>query len=141
MGITIKATNSTHSFNMGDGGFFNLRKNIAYAYDAEFGKHYEKLTGCWAKEEYKAWENELNKILSDSRFKDEDEDILDFLFASCERGTVSYKTCKKIYNIIKDVDFDNKIFVYSAHSDGKDYEYLKEFLLECYQKRRKMRWS
>lgn len=28
-----------------------------------------------------------------------------------------------------------KIFTYAAYSDGKDYENLKAFLKECYQKR------
>lgn len=141
MGVTITATNSKYSFNMGGGGFFNLRKNIAYAYDKELGEHYKELIHCWSKEKLTAWENEANRILSDSRFEESDEDVLDFLFASDEKGCASYKTCKKIYNLIKDVDFGNKIFVYTAHSDGKDYEHFKAFLLECYQKRRKMRWS
>ena len=37
MGVTITATNATYSFDMGAGGFFNLRKNIADVLDQEFG--------------------------------------------------------------------------------------------------------
>lgn len=65
--------------------------------------------------------------------------LLDFLFASDCGGEISYKTCKKIYDLINNIDFGNEIFTYGAHSDGKDYEYFKEFLLECYSHRRKMR--
>ena len=43
--------------------------------------------------------------------------------------------------LIKDINFGDKIFVYGAHSDGKDYEYLKDFLRECYSHRRNMRWN
>lgn len=36
MGITISAKNSSYDFDMGSGGFFNLRCNIAKAFDKEF---------------------------------------------------------------------------------------------------------
>lgn len=75
------------------------------------------------------------------QFPDEDEDILNFLFASDCEGKISYKTCKKIYDLIKDVDFGGRTFTYMAYSDGKDYERFKEFLRECYRKRTCMRWS
>ncbi len=42
MGITITATNSTYEFDMGYGGFFVLRRNIARALDKEFGDTYEE---------------------------------------------------------------------------------------------------
>lgn len=35
MGLTITATNSKYEFDMGYGGFYNLRKNIAFALDKE----------------------------------------------------------------------------------------------------------
>lgn len=140
MGVTIKATNSSRSFDMGFGGFMSLRTNIAKAFDKEFGEHYDTLSTCWKEEHYKAFDERTNEILKDPRFKEEDVDIIEFFFASDCEGSISHKTCKKIYNIIKDIDFEGKIFVYAAHSDGKDYEYFKEFLLECWKNRRKMRW-
>ena len=141
MGYTLYATNSTHSFDGGMGGFMNLRINIAKAWDKEFGEHYATLAYCLCADDYKTFDVIANKILSDKRFKDEDADILDFLFASDCGGEISHKTCKKIYNLIKDIDFGGKIFTYGAHSDGKDYEKFKEFLLECYRYHRKMRWE
>lgn len=41
MGVSISATNSKYSFDMGGGGFFDLRKNIAYVLNEELGKVYE----------------------------------------------------------------------------------------------------
>lgn len=140
MGVTITATNSSRDFDMGAGGFMSLRTNIAKAFDAEFGEHYATLRHIWREEDFETFDRKTNEILSASRFKDEDIDIVEFLFASDCGGLISHKTCKKIYDLIKDVDFGNRIFVYAAHSDGKDYEHFKKFLLECYSNRRKMRW-
>ncbi len=47
MGITLTANNSTYSFDMGAGGFFNLRENIADLFDEQFGEHYRKLSECY----------------------------------------------------------------------------------------------
>ena len=140
MGFCIYANGNDDSFDGGMGGFMSLRNNIAKAYDREFGEHYATLRTCSSAKDYEAFDKKTNKILSDPRFKDEDEDILDFLFASDCEGEISHRTCKKIYDLIKNIDFDGQIFTYAAYSDGKDYEYFKEFLLDCYRHRRKMRW-
>ena len=125
---------------MGSGGFMSLRENIALAFDKEFGEHYIKLRSIWKQEDFEAFDKETNRILADDRFHEEDVDIVEFLFASDCGGEISYKTCKKIFDLIKDIDFGNKIFTYAGRSDGKDYQYFKEFLKECYSNRRKMRW-
>ena len=52
MGVTITATNSSYDFNMGYGGFFELRRNIALALDKEFGEVYGKLGSCFTHEQY-----------------------------------------------------------------------------------------
>lgn len=138
MGVCLTSRKSTYSFDMGYGGFHNLRTNICKAFDEELGEVYaDMLMAMTNTEEY---DKRINDVLANDRFKDEDEDLLDFLFASDCEGKCGYKTCKKIYNLIKDIDFGSKIFTYGAYSDGKDYEKLKLFLKECYQKRRMMIW-
>lgn len=138
MGVIITANNSKTTFNCGYGGFMNLRNNIASAFDKEFGELYKNLLLYITENEINGYNEKVNKILSE-RFKD-DEDIINFLFASDCEGKISYKTCKKIYDLIKNIDFGKKIFTYAAHSDGKDYEKFKNFLLECYKYRRNMVW-
>ena len=140
MGVTITANNSSRSFDMGCGGFMSLRENIALAFDKEFGEHYSKFRSIWKQEDFEAFDKETNRILADDRFQEEDVDIVEFLFASDCGGEISYKTCKKIFDLIKGIDFGNKIFTYAGRSDGKDYQYFKDFLKECYSNRRKMRW-
>ena len=145
MGFCLTATNSKYSFDGGYGGFALLRQNIANAWDTEFGDHYATLRLCFRKSDYDAFNKEAERILSKERFADggeksNDQDIVDFLFASDCAGSISPKTCKKIYDIIKDIDFHGEIFTYATHSDGKDYEHLKDFLLDCYKRRAKARW-
>lgn len=140
MGVTITANNSNRSFDMGGGGFMSLRENIALAFDKEFGEHYGKLRYVWTEEGFEQFNKETNRILDDDRFQQEDVDIVEFLFMSDCGGEISHKTCKKIFELIKDIDFGNRIFTYAGLSDGKDYQHFKEFLQECYSHRRKMRW-
>ena len=124
---------------MGYGGFFNLRKNIALAMDKEFGENYSNLNNCHTTEEFEENDAIANKIIEKKHLDKDYEDVLDFLYASDCDGKIGYKTCKKIYDLIKDVDFGNKCFRYVmlAHND---YEELKEFLKECYKHRRNMYW-
>lgn len=138
MGVCLTSRKSDYSFDMGFGGFHNLRANIASAWDKELGEAYDDMAMAMLCP--KEYNERINSIISNDRFKDEDEDILDFLFQSDCEGKCGYKTCGKIYNLIKNIDFEGKIFTYYARSDGKDYERLKLFLKECYQKRRMMIW-
>lgn len=136
MGVSIKAANSTFTFDCGSGGFFNLRKNIAFALDPEFGSLYGKLIYIYSEEDFEVFERVASLMASRKQL---DSDVLDFLFQSDVEGAVSYQTCKKIYLLIKDIDFGKKGFRYGAYYHN-DYEEFKEFLLECYRHRRKMRW-
>lgn len=137
MGFTITATNSTYHFSGGYGGFICLRTEIALAFNKEFGEHYRTLPSCcFSNERLEIYNKKANKIIAMENLEENGADILDFLYASdCDGGKVSYKTCKKIYDLIKDIDFGDKTFTYAAHSDGKDYEHFKEFLLDCYNMR------
>ena len=138
MGVCLTSRKSAYSFDMGYGGFHNLRTNICRAFDEELAEIYDDT--MFMLKDPEGYTAKVNEILKDSRFKDEDEDILDFLFSSDCEGKCGYVTAKKIYNLIKDIDFGKAIFTYAAHSDGNDYEKLKLFLKECYQKRRMIVW-
>lgn len=144
MGISLYSNSKkvTHEFKMGYGGFFSLRSQIANAFDKEFGEHYSQLlkASCSLSGGIEAFNKKMNQILADKRFDGKD-DILDFFFASDCGGTISYQTCKKLYNIIKDVNFQSG-FQYGNFSNGieKDWNDLKEFFLECYKAKVSARW-
>ena len=118
MGVSIKATNGIYIFDMGYGGFFNLQKNIAIALDQEFGDHYAKLLYCHSKEELNAHDRKSEEIINRKRLDEEYSDVLDFLFASDESGTISHRTCKKIYDLRLDYFNDGSTsYSYSVHRD------------------------
>ena len=78
MGFTIYANNGSRCCDGGMDGFMNLRTNIALVFDKEFGEHYSTLSSCFREDDYKLFDAKRNKILSDDRFKHEDEDIREF---------------------------------------------------------------
>ena len=139
MGVSISAKNASYSFDMGGGGFFNLRKNIAYALDNDFGEVYAQIIKCYTSEECRDNDRKAEEIINSKHLDDEYTDVLDFLYESDCSGKISYKTCKKIYDLIKDIDFGDKGFRYAMYSHN-DYEEFKAFLKECYSHRRTMYW-
>lgn len=139
MGVTIYANGIEQKFDCGYIGFKNLRDNIAEAYDSELGELYSDAVAIFFDSE--AHTAKINSLLQNSRFKDEDSDIIDFFFMSDCEGKIGHKTCKKIYDLIRNIDYSGRRFTYAAHSDGKDYEHFKIFLKECYRRRAKMRWN
>ena len=140
MGLTIRG-NYKGTIEL-DGGYsilIKIRTRVANAFDKEFGEHYKTLFDCYDNADFKAFNAKTRKILSDDRFKDEDKDIVEFLFASDCEGSISYKTCKKIYELIKDNNEPAQLR-YALYSDN-DWEDFKQLLKECYSHRSKMYWS
>ena len=141
MGLTI-TSNYKDAISL-DGGYsmlFKIRKIVAKAYDTEFGILYAKFLDNWIDMEDRSQTvQQLNDLLSDSRFKEEDHDILDFLFEDDEQGQISYKTCYKIYNLIKD-DTGHYQLRYAFYSKN-DWEDFKNLLLGCYSHKASLRWN
>ena len=134
MGICLTSRKSGYSFNLSYNAFYMLRANICYVFDKELGKAYSNVfLSINNPEEY---DQKIKQILTDERFKDEDIDIINFFFDSDREGKCGYKTCKKLYDLIKDVNF-----IDTKYLDKNDYDEIKLFLKECYQKRRMMIWS
>lgn len=145
MGVTICARNSRICFDMGYGGFFNLRKNIAFCMNKDFGNLYSQLMTARDERESDKLTKEIEYFINHkTNWEKEYSDVLDFLFESDCGGKAGYKTCGKLYEIIKDVDFGKKCFQYAVRFQKQpvnDYELLKVFLKECYRYHRTMYWS
>lgn len=141
MGVTISATHSSYDFDMGYGGFFNLRKNIAYALNKHFGKAYEGYIHCHTKEERDENDRLCEMYIEAQGLEKEYEDVLDFLYASDTDGTINYKTCKKIADLLEPCmpTLKTKIFRYVKYTHN-DYEEFVTFLKECYRYHRNMCW-
>ena len=139
MGVIITATNTLHTFMMGAGSFYQLRRNIALALDEEFGKHYAEVIYCHTEKEYETYNREAEEIINRKHLDENYADVLDFLFASDVSGSISHKTCKKIFDLIKDKDYGNESIRYEFYAHN-DYVEFKEFLRDCYSWHKKMRW-
>ncbi len=141
MGVTITATNSTCDFDMGYSGFFNLRRNIALALDDEFGQAYSEYGKCFTKEDFKRIDHLVESLINEKHLDDEYFDVLDFLFMPDGSGKISYKTCRKIANLLEPCmsALRTKTFRYAAYA-GHDYEDFVAFLRDCVRHRRNMRW-
>lgn len=120
-----------------------IRTKIALAFDKELGECYSTLVQCYLSgndDVVDEWKRKFNKILKNERFKTEDKDILNFLLASDCEGKISYKTCGKIYNLIKDIEAPNLRLRYSFYSNENDWKDFKTLLKECYSHRAYMVW-
>lgn len=139
MGLSISG-NYKNSIELsgGYGMLATIREEVAKAWDKEFGKHYATLKYC---NEYEQFNDKANKIINSERLIEKtkkDEDILDFLFAPDCEGKISYKTCKKILDLIKDTDC-KYCLRYAAYSHN-DWQDFKQLLLECYSHRSNLVW-
>lgn len=138
MGVTIE--NKNRSIDMGYGGFYNLRKNIAGIYSIEFKNLYEE----WCRPYSKITNEEGNKILASfyerNILTDDDDIVLDFLFASDCEGKISVKGCRRLYKIIKDYD-DNICYGYIGRNDCAMFKDFKSLVEECAKNRIILKWS
>lgn len=145
MGVTI--LNKNKCIDMGCGGFSNLRNTIAGLLPEEFA------------ELYKAWTNPMNWLHTDSPnhllneegnkrlsrlyaegiLTDEDDPVIDFLFAPDCGGKISAKGCKRLYQVIKDYD-DDIVYGYSGRSDCAKFADFKAIVEECAKKRLVLTW-
>ena len=139
MGLTLYSKGSPIELTGGYGMFLRIRSRIAMIRDKELGEHYATISSIWRSEDFKEFDRRTNEILRDDRFKNEDKDLVDFLFASDCEGKCGYRTCKKIYDLIKDTK-NNATLRYAINSND-DWEDLKRLLKDCYSHRANLKWN
>ena len=134
---------------MGCAAFNRLRTRIAQIYNEDLGELYDEL-GNFSKmderkkelglsyDDEKGYYDDYNSRLNDLVNKLElDVDILNFLYAPDCEGKASSKTCKKLYDLIKEVQSDT---VYGYAHAYMTWEQFKELLWNCARKRRQLKW-
>lgn len=137
MGITI--SNKEKSIDMGCGGFYNLRKNIAYLLCEDFGRLYESWISPLSQMDDEMGNIQLMNLFNVGLLKEEDEVILDFLFASDCAGKISSKDCCKLYALIKDYD-DNILYGYVGRPDCARFKDFKEIVKQSAKNRWIVSW-
>lgn len=140
MGVTIKCERTGKSYDMGCGGFCNLRKKVAELANAKFSELYEELTRTLflrEKEFYDEWDRKLDQLLKTE--KGLSSGIVDFCLQSDIEGKINHRTCRLIYNVVKDYD-DNIIYGYAAHPDAFRFRDFKGLLEDCIRTKSPLFW-
>lgn len=132
MGIALRSRGSKIELKCGYIGFMWLRTAVAKAYDKEFGEHYGSVMPFMRDEDWGAYQKKMDEILNNGRLKNKDKSIIHhFLFISDSDGKADYKTCGKVYDLIKDIDNDGLL----------NWEILKQLLKDCYSHRSNLVWN
>lgn len=137
MGITIRCKKSGRSYDLGCGGFYNLRSKVAELCSPEFGKHYKTLIHLNSKEEFDEFDEKTAELL---RNKVVSEKVVDFCYQSDCGGSIRYGACKEIYNHIKDYD-DNICYGYAGRPDCFKFRDFVSLLKECSEIKSSLVWD
>lgn len=131
MSLTFTYLNSSQKLDIGYIQFFRLRCEIASIMDKDFGEVYSHIPFCHKKEDVELNDKVINIIIKKKQLNKTYKDVIDFLYMCDCGGSVSYKTCKKLYGLL------------GKDSSIKHDKFLKNFLNllnECYIKHRRMVW-
>ena len=122
--VTAKGLTDESEFNCGYITFGKFRIKLAYAYNEEFGKIYEK-----------SYEREL-KPKEIERWNELCNDDLDiFLLHSDCDGKFTPQECRKIYNAIKDLHIDMQGHNYRVMKPYNMLEHWKAIFKHCADRR------
>ena len=146
MGVTISSP--TKSIDMGGFGYSRLRIAIAKLLNCdEFFTLYEDLMLCghakYAEKGFSTmseyFDDHDKRVLKVCEQNNLDEEIVNFLYEpDCGNHGISVKTCRHIWNLIKDYD-DDVIYGYAGRPDRAMFKDFKEIVKECVDKKRVMR--
>lgn len=142
MGVTIDSKN--YSIDLGCGGFNNLRTKIAELTAPDIYEHYKKLEkgillfGTMKEMFFKDYNAEIQKL--SEKYNEENDNILDFLYASDCGGEMDTEHCKSIYETIKNYD-DDICYGYCGRQDCAMFKDFKKLVKDCIDTRTSMVWS
>lgn len=137
MGVTIR--NKNNSIDMGYAGFFNLRKTIAGIYSEQFKRLYDAWCRPFGGIPDDEGNERLAKLYEKGILSDEDDVVLDFLFAPDAGGKISAKGCKRLWQVIKDYD-DKILYGYQGRPDCAMFKDFKNIVEDCAKNRLVLTW-
>lgn len=146
MGITI--SNHKRSIDMGSGGYLRLRAKISELLNCqEFSDIYAELLNPYKEKTSRGfetmqdyYEDHDNRAIAVCEAYKLDEEVINWLYSSDCGCSVSAKTCRHLWKIIKDYD-DNVVYGYAARPDRAMFKDFKRIVQECAEERRVMRIS
>lgn len=148
MGILLYGIKTGLSYDLGAGGFCNLRQKVAELCSPEFGEHYQTLTSPEAlcvdlehPERKEAFYEEFDrKTLELIKKKKVSVKVVDFCLQSDVCGKIGYGACKIILDKVKDYD-DNICYGYCGRPDCFMFKDFKELLQACVDNKSYLVWE
>lgn len=137
MGVTIWCKKTGTSYDLGYGGFSNLRDKVAELCSKEFGKHYACLIKLHSTEEFEEFDRKTKELLDR---KVVSVKVVDFCLQSDGGGKIRYGACKEIYNRIKDYD-DDICYGYAGRPDCMKFKDFVALVKECYENKSDLVWG
>lgn len=147
MGITIY--NHKHSMDMGAFGYAALRATISrqvpcqefveiYAELMDYNRAFRESEFTTMREYFDDYDNRAVEICQRNNL---DEEVINFLYKpdTCTKS-VSVKTCRHLWRIIKDYD-DDVLYGYVGRPDCAKFKDFKDIVRTCIQDNRVMRFS
>ena len=133
MGLTIHSPNN--SIDMSASGFMKLRRTIAFLFNTEVGKHYDKLRYLITDGDCDKYDRETEKLVQ----KYGNDWLFEFLYASDIEDKLTYGKCRKLLELIGDYD-DDICYGYAGLPDCAKMRDFKEILSDCVTNKRQMIW-
>lgn len=137
MGITIRSKN--FSYDMGYLGFMRFRTEVATQASEEFGELYSTLSKApmFGKQDFfKDYDEKVSEMVKNSVVS---RRIANFCHEPDAEARVNRKTCKAVYELIKDCD-DNLSFGYSGRVDCTHMENMKLIFKDCAENGLRIEW-
>lgn len=147
MGITI--SNHKHSIDMGAFGYAALRATISklvpcqefvniYAELMDYNQAWQNSRFATMKEYFDDYDRRAVAVCAANNI---DEEIINFLYKpdTCTKS-VSVKTCRHLWELIKDYD-DDVLYGYAARPNCAKFKDFKEIVRTCVEDKRVMRFS
>lgn len=138
MGVTLVCEYTKRNMDMGYIGFNRLRKKIAELAGEPFFSHYMKLDDLLFAQEDAILEFDqmTYRMLRAGKVSPH---IVTFCMQSDCGGRVTWKTCRKLLQIIG--DYDDEIAYGYAANPNSGFKNFKQILQDCVKHKCSMRWS
>lgn len=145
MGITLSGKPDSRitvkSLDMSYGGFFRLRCMAAKQLNDEFYHLYRSMMNNRSDDDWKEFDERINNCIQHHKLDKTASDckLLDFFFLSDCEGKITYGACKKLYELLKNEDDDQKLG-YVGKADCATMGDLKNLLLDIYKNKGRLEW-
>lgn len=136
MGLTLQSKN--YETEIGYGGFFNLRHTVAKLISPEVGELYSSLMDSFCDKEFiKKYNKRLSELSKEYNHKY--DKVIDFLnMPDCD-GIIWAKTCRDIYEIIKNYD-DDICYGYCGREDPCMFADFKRIIKDAIDTKGFVKW-